>query len=539
MFSDPGAGRRVCALNVAVNKTRSPQNLRMPELYADLRRSEHHTAIESVNVPPRMNALFEQVSLAIRLNFRNRMAMIYGYLFPTIFLVAFYVLYRADRVPLAGHVGELLTVTILGSASIGFPTALVSERERGVWRRYRLAPLPSFQILLGAIMARIVIAISAGVLQLLLARAVGMPWPLHPFGLLIAFLFVVFAFLGLGLEIAMLADNVPSVQALGQCIFLPMLIIGGVAVRVSSLPVWAQHISVFFPGRYAVDALQTCMTAKGLGGIGFDLLALVLTGLGAGIAGAAMFRWDPGQKLSVRGGRAWAAMGLAAWVVAGALAESRGQVASSTPSTPVSSGAYLKPPPTQPAARTAAAPVPAAQATSAAPKKEEIPPRPAQWQDVTMAHINQTAFDRLPPDSGLASPIARVADAPDASALPELEELRDALPSWVPGQVADPVQRVRNYLYVAAVPDFLEMQDVEGFIPAIVFNRLQEDFSKRDLIRILFWIAINPDDGDDSATQQLAPLGLPNSPSSEEVRNRVQIYSLKLLGRLTGHIAPR
>ena len=46
----------------------------------------------------------------------------------------------------------------------------------------------------------------------------------------------------------MMADNVPAVQALGQCIFLPMLIIGGVAVPLASLPDWAQHLSAFFPG---------------------------------------------------------------------------------------------------------------------------------------------------------------------------------------------------------------------------------------------------------------------------------------------------
>ena len=69
------------------------------------------------------------------------MAIIYSYLFPTIFLIAFWVLYRHERVPLARHMGELLTVTALGGACFGLPTTMVSERERGVWRRYRLAPV--------------------------------------------------------------------------------------------------------------------------------------------------------------------------------------------------------------------------------------------------------------------------------------------------------------------------------------------------------------------------------------------------------------
>ena len=44
-------------------------------------------------------------------------------------------------VPLVRHIGELLTVTALGGACFGLPTTMVSERERGVWRRYRLAPV--------------------------------------------------------------------------------------------------------------------------------------------------------------------------------------------------------------------------------------------------------------------------------------------------------------------------------------------------------------------------------------------------------------
>ena len=101
--------------------------------------------------------------------------------------------------------------------------------------------------------------------------ALGMPLPRHPFELFVAFTFVAFAFIGLGLVIAMMADNVPAVQALGQCIFLPMLIIGGVAVPLATLPDWAQRLSSFFPGRYAVEALQACVTGNGLGAARFSV----------------------------------------------------------------------------------------------------------------------------------------------------------------------------------------------------------------------------------------------------------------------------
>ena len=127
--------------------------------------------------------------------------------------------------------------------------------------------------------------------------------PEHAFGLWAAFTVVAFAFIGLGLVIAAFADNVPAVQALGQCIFLPMLIIGGVAVSLASLPTWAQHVSAFFPGRYAVEALQGTVTGRGLLSVKFSLLALALTGLAGPATGTKLFRWDAQQRRIGRGSR--------------------------------------------------------------------------------------------------------------------------------------------------------------------------------------------------------------------------------------------
>ena len=78
----------------------------------------------------------------------------YSYIFPTVFLVAFWVLYRHETPPIARHLGELLTVTVLAGACFGLPTAMVSERERGVWRRYRLAPVAARSLIASTLIAR-------------------------------------------------------------------------------------------------------------------------------------------------------------------------------------------------------------------------------------------------------------------------------------------------------------------------------------------------------------------------------------------------
>jgi ABC-2 family transporter len=533
-----------------------------------------------------MHAALQQLRISLMLHYRNKMALIYSYLFPLSFLLAFYVLYRYERVVLARHMGELLTVSVLGGACFGLPTTLVSERERGVWRRYRLTPVSTASLVLSVIGARYFILMTAGLLQLAVALALGMPWPQHPVDLWIVFTFVSFAFIGLGLVMAMTADNVPAVQALGQCIFLPMLIIGGVAVPLATLPDWAQHLSQFFPGRYAVQALQACILGPGLGTTGFELLALLIIGTGGAIAGAKMFRWDAQQRFARRSGKAWVSVALMSWVIVGALAEYRGYTPAAARSTadrttttapptppslpapaPIPAGATTpERPPIPPvltlseaekkaASRGSAASQTSAPASKDKPAAEAVPtekpsgetpatkpvtlphPTPPSWQAVTLADIDRDlVFDRLPSDSGIVTPIARDEEEPDPDTADHLRYIQENLPSWQPGRVADPVQRVRNMLYVAAVPD-VQQQPIERFAAQAVFYQLQQDIPKDQLIKVLYWIALHPTDGDDKAVGDLWALRFTNDPVDlEQTRERAAIYGVKLLGRLLGKL---
>jgi ABC-type transport system involved in cytochrome c biogenesis permease component len=583
-----------------------------------------------------MDALLKQTAISLRLHYRNRMALLYSYLFPIIFLLAFYVLYRHESVVLARHMGELLTVGILGGACFGLPTTMVSERERGVWRRYRLAPVPTAALVSSTIAARYAILVTAGLLQLALALALGMPFPRHPAHLLLAFTFVSFAFIGLGLVMATLADNVPAVQALGQCIFLPMLIIGGIAVPLASLPDWAQHVSAFFPGRYAVQAVQACVAGAGLRAVGFDLLALTIIGAAGCIAGAMMFRWDAQQRFAARRHKAWIVVPVAAWVAVGVMSEMDDRVAttaavdrtlarSSLPAAPSpvirrpAPPATTKAPEALPPARVEAPkPAPIAPDASAprgkptesgAPPTAAGPPRPENkplsgtsaargssrgedvargnsgrgnvagsdagrgdaargatardqksgsnasqapaappvqqpiaptWQAVKPADIDRDLiFDRLPPDDGIVAPIAPASEEPPPEVLQQLDAISAGLPGWAPAKAPDAVQRARNILYIAAVPDVLQTE-LERFAPAVVFYELQQDFPKADLMKVLYWIALHPMEGDDSAIEQLPALGFESrAVDVEQTRERVALYAVKLLGRLTGAIHPK
>jgi ABC-2 type transport system permease protein len=469
-----------------------------------------------------MTAVLEHFRLSLRLHFRNRMALLYGYLFPLIFLAAFYVLYRHEKIPLLRHMGELLTVSVLGGACFGLPTTLVSERERGVWRRYRLTPVPTWALVTSTALARFVLTLSAGALQLAAALALGMPAPEQPLALLVGFAVVTFAFIGLGLVMATLADTVPAVQALGQCIFLPMLVIGGVAVPLASLPPWAQHVSAFFPGRYAVEALQAGVNGGGFSALPFALLALTVIGLAGCVAGAKLFRWDAHERFAARSGKAWLVPVLGAWLAIGGLAETRGRVLA-----PARTGiADTERAPDPRRAETGAALPPA---PLAAPPPQPEPP----WLKITAAQIAGLDYDNLPPDDGVVTPMAAPDEEPYDYLIEQVANVRAKLPTWEPGLDTDEVQAARNLLAVAAVPDTIQLP-VERFLPAVVLERLQQLYPDQDrLVKLLTWIALHPEGG--VMIDTIEDLGIEGQAGDlVQVRERVYVYAIKFIGRLTG-----
>jgi ABC-2 type transport system permease protein len=422
---------------------------------------------------------------ALGLNFRSPQALVYGYLVPVFFLLAFGSVFRSDSPLLLHQMGQLLTISILGGACFGLPTALVAERERGVWRRYRLLPVPIGSLIASTLAVRLVLVALAAVLQIVLARAIyGTPLPMHPAQAGIAFLVVAGSFLGLGLLVAALADDVPAVQALGQCLFLPMIMIGGVGVPLAVLPAWAQRIAGFMPGRYAVEVLQRSFSnPDGLRGAGFSLIALVVIGGAAACIGAKRFRWDA-RRDADRSPRAWIALALLSWFAVGLTAFLTGRL-------------------------------------------QPVLPERAPYETITDAQIASITYDDLPGDSEFVTPLAPPFKSPGDRT--PVDELSAKLRTWTPGQLDDPGQSIRNLVCVAAIADVIR-DPREGKVARAVLDHLQRTFPQDQLRRALAWIVLSPDDGE--VLNNLPELGLRRHPPKVTVRSRSVLYAQKFLGRV-------
>ena len=440
-----------------------------------------------------IKGLWRHFLLTLRLNFRSGRAIVYGYIMPILFLVGFGTVFRTGEPRLLYEIGQIFTITILGSACLGMPTALVAERDKGVWRRYQLLPVPINALLSGVLLVRVILAGTAVCLQIVLAHWIyGTPLPSFPFAFALAFTVVTFAFMGVGLILTSLAKDVPSVQALGQCVFLPMILIGGVGVPLYALPDWCRTLAAFMPGRYAVELLQSAYQKSTMGSVPlYPALILILMGVAAYIAGLRLIRWEQSRPKGQRFRSAlWIALALASWIGAGVTTVFLDRI---PPFQLVNSPSFLSIDPTS---------------------------------------IDSITYDGLPDDHGIYTPLAPPLN-PDQRMTHRMREFGPRLKQWDPGLKGNTGQRVRNLISVAAIADITQ-DNSEAIIARQIHDFLQASFEAEDLTHALAWIVLSPDAG--SVVSAAPELGLKGEAHPEIIRERSAWYARKFLGRILGQI---
>ena len=140
----------------------------------------------------------------------------------------------------------------------------------------------------------------------------------------------------------------------------------------------------------------------------------------------------------------------------------------------------------------------------------------------------------VPPDNGIVSPFAGPDEEPDDFVKEQVEGVRSKLPGWPPGTEGDDLRCVRNLLYVAAVPDAIQLP-VERYLPRVVYQFMLDQYPKEKLTKMLIYIAQHPMEG--GVIDDISDLGVEGAAGDPSVvRERAYLYAIKMVARLTGRI---
>ncbi len=226
---------------------------------------------------------------------RSKTALFWNLAFPLFFLFGFAVIFGgSDPQRVSYLVPGLLTITMISASFFGVSLSMVTLRESGVYRRFRVTPIPATSVVLAhAVTALFNLALSI-VLQLAVAKmffkiSVSGSWLDLGLGIVLSG----FAFIPLGLIVGSVASDSRTAPAITNLLFFPMMFLSGAAFPFFMLPGWLQTIARFLPATYVVEVLQGIMVrGESLAQMSRPVGVLVLSGaLAFGLNGL-LFRWE-------------------------------------------------------------------------------------------------------------------------------------------------------------------------------------------------------------------------------------------------------
>jgi ABC-2 type transport system permease protein len=188
----------------------------------------------------------------------------------------------------------ILAMALMNAGVIGFSTAFVSYRERGILRRIKVTPFPLTSFVTARILSQLAVAVAQALILVALGVVLfGLKPRGNPLVILLAIVVGSLAFLAIGFAVAAIARNVEAAASYANLITFPMLFLSGVFFSLDSAPAWLRPVARTLPLSYLVDALREPMTrGRGLEAIWVDLLVLLATLVAGFVIAIRFFRWD-------------------------------------------------------------------------------------------------------------------------------------------------------------------------------------------------------------------------------------------------------
>jgi len=242
----------------------------------------------------------------MRLAMRNRAFFFFSAVMPMIFLFGGVTIFGKRSTGWVGYIlGAVLTLTVMGSFW-GLSVQLVTFREQGILRRFRLAPVGAGPMLASSILSNYILTMPTIAIEMVVCR-----WVFHMqswgnvWAILLLVTFGSATFSAFGLIVASVTNTMQETQVINNLIWSGFLFLSGTTIPLAIFPGWIRRVSLFIPATYLATGLESA--ASGLAGASEVVTDVVALTIGLWVAfetSRRLFRWEPEAKISGRA-RLW------------------------------------------------------------------------------------------------------------------------------------------------------------------------------------------------------------------------------------------
>jgi ABC-2 type transport system permease protein len=278
-----------------------------------------------------LKTILTLAAVRIRITLRNKTFLFFSLVMPlTFFFLYGSVFAKGQPQGVAYLMGPILSFTVMGTFW-GLSVQLVTWREQGILRRFRLAPVAASSMIVSSILANCLLIVPTVILELVLARSI---YHVTSFGNLTGVLVLVVlgiaAFGAMGLIVASVTNTMQETQIINQLLWFAMIFLSGATVPLAVLPHMLQRIGLFLPATYFVYGLQRAMLGNAhLYALGTVVVSLVAWAVLAAFMSSQLFRWEPEAKLP-RNAKLWAAATVLPFILLGIWENYNGKVVSTS-----------------------------------------------------------------------------------------------------------------------------------------------------------------------------------------------------------------
>ena len=233
-----------------------------------------------------MKTILTLAAMRIRITLRNKAFLFFSLVMPMTFFFLYGSVLAKGEIPKVRYLlGPVIAMSVMGTFW-GLSAQIVTWREQGILRRFRLAPIPASSMIGSSVLANMLLILPTVILELALARFV---YHLKDFGnlggIIVMSLIGIGAFASLGLIVASVTNTMQETQIINQLLWFALIFMSGATVPLPVLPHAAQRVALFSAGDVSGDRAAT-----GDGAPRFAVCRCEQTSV----------RWSPGPRWRLR-----------------------------------------------------------------------------------------------------------------------------------------------------------------------------------------------------------------------------------------------
>ncbi len=242
-----------------------------------------------------MNAFAAHFAFEFRTGVRNKTLLFLNYLFPLgLYLMLGFILTGLNPFFQGVVIPGMVVIAAMAAYLLGIPEPLVSAREKGILRSYKINGVPPSSILsIPALTTGVHAVIVAALITVSAPTLFDAPLPVSWLGFLMSTFAILVATAGMALVVGVASSNSRVVILWSQLVFVPSMLLGGIMIPYGELSPGVAKASQLLPATQAMNAFRGLAMGENAD---FAPWISIVSLLGCGILGFGLalflFSWD-------------------------------------------------------------------------------------------------------------------------------------------------------------------------------------------------------------------------------------------------------